>query len=119
MVAVGQFARWLFFGKASINYALAFGISLPTALIYLITVVFIAAMIWLFYSQLRFGTVWALALGLIAGGGASNLIDRLALNGGVADYWWLFDISTINFPDIAITIGIVIAIWKLLANHES
>ncbi len=62
----------------------------------------------------------ALALALPLGGALGNLVDRLRL-GYVTD---LFDFTLINFPvfnvaDSAITIGIVILIWRTIFVKET
>ncbi len=95
---------------------LAFNIMLPTAIVFAVMIVFLMAMLWLFYSQKRIGVGWAWALGLIVGGGASNLLDRVLLSGGVADYWNLGSLSFINLADVAITFGIIMALGILIKN---
>lgn len=107
---VSQLMRWLMTGQIVMNPALAFSIAAPQAAIYALTIFFIGLMIWLFYQYRSIAPLWALGLGLIVGGGVSNLLDRLLLSGSVADYWSLFSISTINLPDIFITLGILLAI---------
>jgi signal peptidase II len=56
---------------------------------------------------------YALALGLILGGGVSNLLDRF-MHGGVVDYvYWHcgFDFAIFNFADVMIDLGVVIILW--------
>jgi signal peptidase II len=61
------------------------------------------------------------ALGLILGGGLANLIDRVG-DGSVTDYLdvglgnWRWPTS--NLPDVAITAGVVLALW-LIARDPS
>jgi signal peptidase II len=67
------------------------------------------------HEPARMPLSYALALGLPLGGAVGNLIDRLRL-GYVTD---LFDFTLINFPvfnvaDSAITVGIVILLWRTL-----
>jgi len=53
---------------------------------------------------------YALALGLLMGGGVSNLLDRF-LHGGVVDYvYWHcgFDFAIFNFADVMIDLGVVL-----------
>ena len=112
-----QLVRWLMAGQIITNVGLAFSLSLPLFWIYCISGLFLILMIWLYWAHIRWGALWAVALGLIVGGGTSNLTDRLVLDGGAADYWNLWGISTINLADIAITIGIVLAIWQLVRRY--
>lgn len=56
---------------------------------------------------------YSLALGLILGGGISNLLDRF-LQEGVVDYvYWHcgFDFAIFNFADVMIDLGVVIILW--------
>lgn len=118
-LTASQLARWFFAKSLTLNMGLAFNIMLPTPMVFGIMIVFLAAMLWLFYSQKKLGNGWGLALGLIVGGGASNLLDRLFLAGGVADYWHLGNLSFINLADVAITVGIVAALGILIKNSWS
>jgi signal peptidase II len=60
------------------------------------------------------------ALGLVAGGGAGNLVDR-ALFGCVTDFFTptFVDFAVFNVADIAITLGYVAAAVLLLCNHAT
>ncbi|MFA5010276.1 MAG: signal peptidase II [Patescibacteria group bacterium] len=119
MVIAGQLIRLSQLNRVIFNYALAFSIDAPLLLIYIISVLFLGVVIWLFYSRAVTTLLGIIGLGLIFGGGASNLIDRILFDGGVADYWHLMDISTINFADIAITAGIMLVLYQFLFHHES
>ncbi len=114
-----QLARWYFALESIINFGLAFNIMLPIPVIFTVVLVFLVAMVYLFYSQKKLGTFWALALGLVVGGGTSNMLDRIFLSGGVADYWRLGNLSYINLPDILITIGIASGIGMLIRTSWS
>ena len=53
---------------------------------------------------------YALPLGLLMGGGISNLLDRF-LHGGVVDYvYWHcgFDFAIFNFADVMIDLGVLL-----------
>lgn len=53
---------------------------------------------------------YALAIGLLMGGGVSNLLDRF-LHGGVVDYvYWHcgFDFAIFNFADVMIDLGVLL-----------
>lgn len=63
----------------------------------------------------------AVAVGLVVGGAAGNLVDRLArpYHGGVVDYidlhWW----PTFNVADACITVGVVliaVSLWRSPRN---
>lgn len=60
----------------------------------------------------------ALALGLIVGGAAGNLIDRIGL-GYVIDFFDFRIWPVFNVADSAITIGVIILAWKLLCTQSS
>lgn len=63
---------------------------------------------------------YALALGLLMGGGVSNLLDRF-VHGGVVDYvYWHcgFDFAIFNFADVMIDLGVVIILWKSFFTKE-
>jgi len=56
---------------------------------------------------------YAVALGLILGGGVSNLLDRF-MQEGVVDYvYWHcgFDFAIFNFADVMIDLGVVVILW--------
>ncbi len=115
-MGASQLTRWYFAKSITINMGLAFNIMLPTILVFVVVIVFLGLMLWLFYSQKKNGIGWAMALGMIVGGGASNFLDRILLSGGVADYWNLGNFSYINLADVAITLGIIIALGILIKN---
>jgi signal peptidase II len=62
------------------------------------------------------------ALGFIIGGATGNLIDRLSF-GYVIDFldlgFWEYRWPVFNVADVAITIGSIIIIWKLLGRYKS
>ncbi len=63
---------------------------------------------------------YALALGLILGGGVSNLLDRF-LQEGVVDYvYWHcgFDFAIFNFADVMIDLGVVIILWMSFKSKD-
>jgi len=60
---------------------------------------------------------YAPALGLLMGGGVSNLLDRF-LHGGVVDYvYWHcgFDFAIFNFADVMIDLGVL---WILIISFQ-
>ena len=63
---------------------------------------------------------YTLALGLILGGGVSNLLDRF-LQEGVVDYvYWHcgFDFAIFNFADVMIDLGVVIILWMSFKSKD-
>lgn len=63
------------------------------------------------------GILGAVSVGLIAGGGLSNLIDRL-LHGYVIDYLQLSFFSPVcNVADYAISLGTIILLWVIFRVH--
>ncbi|HHD77428.1 MAG TPA: lipoprotein signal peptidase [Campylobacteraceae bacterium] len=61
--------------------------------------------------------MYAPAIGLLMGGGVSNLLDRF-LHGGVVDYvYWHcgFDFAIFNFADVMIDLGVL---WILIISFR-
>ena len=68
---------------------------------------------YIFYRRNDFSR-YAVALGLLMGGGISNLLDRF-LHGGVVDYvYWHcgFDFAIFNFADVMIDLGVALILWQ-------
>ncbi len=65
---------------------------------------------------------YAFAIGLLMGGGISNLLDRF-LHGGVVDYvYWHcgFDFAIFNFADVMIDLGVLlILITSFRDDHKA
>ncbi len=63
---------------------------------------------------------YAFPLGLLMGGGVSNLLDRF-LHGGVVDYvYWHcgFDFAIFNFADVMIDLGVLLILIISFQNHD-
>ncbi|OQX74969.1 MAG: signal peptidase II [Campylobacteraceae bacterium 4484_4] len=63
---------------------------------------------------------YALPIGLILGGGVSNLLDRF-IHGGVVDYvYWHcgFDFAIFNFADVMIDLGVLIILVLSFRHKE-
>ncbi|MFH0905223.1 MAG: signal peptidase II, partial [bacterium] len=58
----------------------------------------------------------SLAFGLVAGGGLSNILDRVIFDGRVADYWQLNGLTTFNLADVFITIGLILILQNLFRH---
>ncbi len=96
-------------------FSLASGFTVVLTLIAVGVVVFIARM-----SRKLYSTGWAVALGLVMGGAAGNLIDRLfrapgPFRGGVVDFISLLDPIAPPFPvfnvaDSCLVVGVCLAV---------
>jgi signal peptidase II len=97
-----------------------------TAVFPVITVVVVAAIVWL-ARRLR-SVPWGLAMGLILGGAVGNLLDRLfrapgPMQGKVVDFISVFDSAGRAFPifnaaDSALFCGVVLAIILELTGRR-
>lgn len=106
------------------NFVSAFGLPFNRTFILIFTSLAILLIVTLF-SYYLFGrhrspvtTLSSISLGLILGGAAGNLIDRLRPPGYVTDFidlrlWGNFHWPAFNFADAAIVIGIFIFIYSL------
>ena len=79
-----------------------------------LVIFFIIVYIW--KSSLKDGII-SLALGLILGGATGNLIDRIKF-GYVIDFFDFRIWPVFNIADSAITIGVMLLIWKLLCTQS-
>jgi signal peptidase II len=77
----------------------------------IIGVVAVGALLWFFFTHLRRPLVW-LPTGMLLGGAAGNLIDRLR-DGSVTDFIKLPHWPAFNVADIAITLGVVLLVYVL------
>lgn len=84
---------------------------------------------WIGWMTLRLRSVpWAIALGLVAGGAAGNLVDRLfrppgPFRGEVVDMISVFDPygqvwPVFNVADSALVVGVMIAVWLELTGRR-
>jgi signal peptidase II len=74
---------------------------------------------YIFWKRKEF-TEYAAALGLLMGGGISNLLDRF-LHGGVVDYvYWHcgFDFAIFNFADVMIDLGVLLILIISFRNDK-
>ncbi len=81
----------------------------------------IAGVLGYIYWQKEEMREYALALGLLMGGGVSNLLDRF-LEGGVVDYvYWHcgFDFAIFNFADVMIDLGVVLILIATFRNQDN
>jgi len=80
-------------------------------LVVIVALVALGALAYFFATNLRRPLVW-LPTGMLLGGAAGNLIDRV-LAGAVTDFIKLPHWPTFNVADIAITLGVVILVLVL------
>jgi signal peptidase II len=71
----------------------------------------VSALLAFFFTHLRRPLVW-LPTGLLVGGAAGNLIDRLRV-GSVTDFIKLPHWPAFNLADIAITVGVIALVYVL------
>jgi len=84
-----------------------------------VTVAVIAGIAW--YGRRVTHRGWAVALGLVAGGAAGNLVDRLFRSPGlgrghVVDFLYLDWWPTFNLADTFLICGVAVAVWLSLRN---
>ena len=81
------------------------------ALVVIVAVVALGALLAFFLTHLHRRLVW-LPTGMLLGGAAGNLIDRVRL-GGVTDWIKLPHWPAFNLADVCITLGVVALIYVL------
>ena len=89
------------------NNNLAFGIVWPEQWIIPTMLAFLLLVVWWFYKQHKISMSAAISFGLVLGGGASNLYERVVYSGQVADYWDVVGLFTFNLADVSIALGII------------
>lgn len=100
------------------NPGAAFGLlAYQTEFFIAVTVVILAAILWV-YRRLAGGHMWLqVSLGLVAGGALGNLIDRVRV-GKVIDFLDFRVWPVFNFADIAIVVGAALLIWGMWRWNE-
>lgn len=96
-------------GNTGIAFGLAGGGGIAIVLLTIVALILILAV---FARDPRRPGVWP-AVGLLIGGAAGNLIDRVA-HGAVTDFIKLPAWPSFNVADIAITIGVILLAWSFL-----
>lgn len=101
------------------NAGVAFGLLGGSPLVPWLAVLALVAFALILARPLVGSRAGGVALGLILGGGISNLLDRVG-DGRVTDYLdvglgsWRW--PTFNLPDTAIVAGVVLVLWLLARN---
>ena len=94
------------------NEGVAFGLLAGGgALLIVVAVAALAALLAFFATHVRRPLAW-LPTGLLVGGAAGNLIDRLG-DGAVTDFVKLPHWPAFNVADIAITVGVLVLVYVL------
>lgn len=100
------------------NTGAAFGLFPQTKWLLIAVAAGVLALIAYVAAFVRPENRWAqLALALIAGGAAGNLIDRLA-RGTVTDFFDLGWFPVFNVADICLDVGVAILVWWLVFGQE-
>jgi signal peptidase II len=81
------------------------------ALVVLIALVALGALLIFFFTHLRRRLVW-LPTGLLIGGAAGNLVDRVR-EGAVTDFVKLPHWPAFNLADACITVGVIVLVYVL------
>jgi signal peptidase II len=77
----------------------------------IVAIVALAALVGFFVTHLHRRLVW-LPTGLLIGGAAGNLIDRIRA-GSVTDFIKIPHWPAFNVADIAVTVGVIALLWVL------
>jgi signal peptidase II len=80
-------------------------------LVVIVAIVALAALLAFFVTHLHRRLIW-LPTGLLLGGAAGNLIDRIRL-GAVTDFIKIPHWPAFNVADICVTTGVIALIWVL------
>ena len=103
------------------NTGAAFGLFTDNRWLFVVVTIFVLAiLIYLAYTEAANKKALSIILGLIAGGGAGNLIDRIT-EGYVLDFidfrgLWPY---VFNFADAALVIGAVLLLITFILNKET
>jgi signal peptidase II len=81
------------------------------AVVVIVAVLALGALLAFFVTHLHRRLVW-LPTGLLLGGAAGNLIDRIRL-GSVTDFVQLPHWPAFNLADACITVGVLVLVWVL------
>lgn len=99
------------------NTGIAFGLASGGGkAIIALTIVSLALIVFLFSRDPGRRGAW-LAIGLLVGGAAGNLIDRIAYQ-SVTDFIKLPMWPAFNFADVAITSGVILLAWSFLREPK-
>jgi signal peptidase II len=88
-------------------------------IVVIVALVALSALLIFFFTHLKTKLIW-LPVGMLLGGAAGNLIDRIRI-GAVTDFVKIPHWPAFNVADIGVTFGVIILIFVLekYAKHES
>ncbi len=98
------------------NLGILFGINLPYFLIIILSILFLAILLALFFFYKISNTMYYLGIVLSFSGGVSNLIDRIKF-GFVKDFLSFKFWPVFNLADVAIATGVGLIIYAILINE--
>jgi len=118
-----EIIRGFFYLRLSVNYGGVWGVGQGRVWFFVVfSVLAIAFILWMFWTQGRQSGLLAAGLGVLLGGALGNLYDRVAL-GHVRDFLdfrfggWPF--PTFNVADVGINVGVgMLILAALLAKPE-
>ncbi len=96
------------------NYGILFGIALPTAVIFALTLAILTGALGIFWMERQKRVLSGaenLAFALIVAGGIGNLIDRVRF-GFVVDFIHIGPYPNFNLADAWIVIGVGLILWS-------
>ena len=87
-------------------------------LVVIVAVIALSALLIFFFTHLKTRLIW-LPVGMLLGGAAGNLIDRIRI-GAVTDFVKIPHWPAFNVADIGVTFGVIILIFVLekYAKHD-
>lgn len=116
---IGQLLKFLLVYNDSAAFSIGVGQT------WVLAIIAICAVLALLWFGPRSGTkMWSLIYGLVLGGAAGNLVDRLIrepgfLNGHVVDFLQIpFNFPIFNLADTALVVGVSLAIIRTLLGDE-
>jgi signal peptidase II len=101
------------------NSGIAFGLlGDESAAVWVLVVLAVIGMTAVVWSALSGASLsMAIAIGLVAGGGLANLVDRL-VDGHVVDFISLWRWPSFNLADASITVGVAVLLALLLRQEQ-
>ena len=100
------------------NFGILFGINLPYNLIIILSILFLAILLGLFFFSKLPNFIYYLGIVLSFSGGVSNLIDRIKF-GFVRDFLSFNFWPVFNLADITIVVGVMLIIYVILINEHT
>jgi len=99
-------------GKFQKNYSALFGLEINKPLSFLILLIFVISS-YVYLKNKRSEKFFLIPFALMTSGIISNLIDKINYN-FIIDYIDFFNIFIFNFADLAILLGALFFIWRII-----